>query len=268
MALRDTDDPLLLSPERGGPALLGNTGLWAETPITSLRTNRPHSALSFRIGAALFPPLWLFHRVSPRSPERTCGPPLCRAGLLSAEKELRARACSPGAPWPASEEGRGCCRQRSLVPTTRPHRSPSSPSRQRRPCLGLGRSPSASPRRPLPEITTHEAMGLAGLGLPGDECLPAHWTTQRAQGSLLPGFRPGLRGHSPRVRVHVQQGAAVAHLVPAPERCSELGAQGMSTGPSPRAFFSFCLISPRSPRGGSLEQGKESEASWGSWLGP
>lgn len=59
----------------------------------------------------------------------------------------------------------------------------------------------------------------------------------------------------------------MAPLVPAPERCSELGAQGMSTGPSPRAFLSFCLISPRSPRGGSLEQGKESEARWGSWLG-
>lgn len=149
---------------------------------------------------------------------------------------------------------------------TRSHRSPSSRSVQPRPCLRLERSPSASARLPLPEITPHEAMdcrdGASPGGPPGrgtSAFLPAgHPESSRvapARSSAWPARK------LPKVRAHIQHGACPRAVL------RVFWNSGVSTGSLPRAFFSVGLISPRPLWGGSLVQGKESEPGWGSWRG-
>ena len=105
------------------------------------------------------------------------------------------------------------------MPTTCSHRPASlPPCAQPRPGLGFGGAQAPLLSLPLPEITPYEAMGPAGPGLPGDECLPAYWTRRRAEGPL-----PAWRLPSVVLRV--------------------LGLRDEHP-PPPTAFLSFCLIPP------------------------
>ena len=143
--------------------------------------------------------------MSPIIPGENLRPFSCRAGLLSPE-EFRAKPAPRGTHhrWlRRRRKGRGavsCPRPAHTAPrVSLPARSPDG--------LGFGGAQAPLLSLPLPEITPYEAMGLAGLGLPGDECLPTYWTPRRSEGPSLPDVRPCLRGNPPRVRVPGQRGA-------------------------------------------------------------
>lgn len=172
--------------------------------------------------------------VSPYVPWSELAAVLLQSRASEPREGVQGRACSPGAPTIVSfggGEGAGCCLQRSLMPTTHPHRRPSlPPCPQPRPGLGFGGAQAPLLSLPLPEITPYEAVGLVGPGLPRDEWLPAYWTPRRAEGPSPPDVRPCLRGNPPRVSVPGQRGAC-------PEWCSEFCTQGMTTCPRPQPFL-------------------------------